>query len=167
MNDDPDDLAAVFFAQQAAKERKKATLPTDDWIRVIEANKSRLNRVDSSKTTANEDSKKSPLPAAESVDVVDPVSWLVTTMPSAAKYHEDDGAAGTNGGVVGIVLDSNATNVMLSSPSDSVLERQVATVLEEETRNHIKQYLVQQIHERVKALRNNAISNSGQINKKN
>ena len=36
MDDDPDDLAAAFFAQQAAKEAKKTALPTKDWIRVIQ-----------------------------------------------------------------------------------------------------------------------------------
>ena len=59
MDDDPDDLAAAFFAQQAAKETQKTALPTKDWIRVI-----------------NEATKNSS-------EKVDAEQWLVTTLPDA------------------------------------------------------------------------------------
>ena len=35
MEEDPDDLAAAFFAAQAAKEEQKAKLPTEDWVDTI------------------------------------------------------------------------------------------------------------------------------------
>ena len=60
MDDDPDDLAAAFFAQQAAKEAKKTALPVKDWIRVIEDN-----------NTSNDTTEQ----AIE--------KWLVTTLPNA------------------------------------------------------------------------------------
>jgi hypothetical protein len=33
--DDPEELAAAFFAEQAAKEKARITLPVDDWTRAI------------------------------------------------------------------------------------------------------------------------------------
>ena len=35
MDDDPNDLAAAFFASQSAREEARATLPIDDWTRAI------------------------------------------------------------------------------------------------------------------------------------
>ncbi|KAL3812139.1 hypothetical protein ACHAXA_001846 [Cyclostephanos tholiformis] len=35
MDEDPDELAAAFFARQSEKERAKTILPIDDWTRVI------------------------------------------------------------------------------------------------------------------------------------
>lgn len=67
MDDDPDDLAAAFFAQQAAKEAQKTALPTKDWIRVIQ----------------------------DTTDAVDAEKWLVTTLPAA--QVESDGTKGMMG----------------------------------------------------------------------
>eukprot|EP00984_Skeletonema_dohrnii_P037077 scaffold38734_cov150-Skeletonema_dohrnii-CCMP3373.AAC.2 len=68
MDDDPDDLAAAFFAQQAAKETQKTALPTKDWIRAIHD------------TTNN---------------VADAEKWLATTLPDA--QVESDGTTGIVG----------------------------------------------------------------------
>ncbi len=78
MDDDPDDLAAAFFAQQAAKEAQKTALPTKDWIRVIQDT-----------TTEN--------------TPVDAEKWLATTLPAAQVVESDD-----TEGVVGIVLNSDS-----------------------------------------------------------
>ncbi len=67
MDDDPDDLAAAFFAQQAAKEAQKTALPTKDWIRVIQ----------------------------DTTDEVDAEKWLATTLPAAQVESDDTGIVGT------------------------------------------------------------------------
>ena len=78
MDDDPDDLAAAFFAQQAAKEAQKTALPTKDWIRVIQDT-----------TTEN--------------TPVDAEKWLATTLPAAQVVESDD-----TKGIVGIILNSDS-----------------------------------------------------------
>ena len=95
MEDDPDDLAAAFFAQQAAKEKAKTTLPTDDWIRVIEATTKQ------SASAAPDDGNATRKSGDDTL--VDPSSWLVTTMSPAPKCHAD----GNEDGIVGILLDSS------------------------------------------------------------
>jgi hypothetical protein len=60
MEEDPDDLAAAFFAAQAAKEQQKAKLPTEDWINAI---------------TTMQPVNHGTLDNA--------ASWLVTTIPNA------------------------------------------------------------------------------------
>mmetsp|Transcript_1017 Transcript_1017/g.1625 ORF Transcript_1017/g.1625 Transcript_1017/m.1625 type:complete len:128 (-) Transcript_1017:440-823(-) len=64
MDDDPDDLAAAFFAQQAAKETQKTALPTKDWIRAIH------------ETTVTGE--------------VDAEKWLATSLPDAQVESDDD-----------------------------------------------------------------------------
>lgn len=61
MDDDPDDLAAAFFAQQAAKEAQKTALPTKDFVRIIH-------------DTAGE---------------IDAEKWLATTLPHAQVESDD------------------------------------------------------------------------------
>lgn len=81
MNDDPDDLAAAFFAQQAAKEAKKTALPVKDWIRVIEDN-----------NTSNDTTEQA----------INAEKWLVTTLPNASVDEANQGQ-----GIVGIILNGN------------------------------------------------------------
>ena len=85
---DPDDLAAAFFAQQAAKEQKKVTLPTSDWVHVIEARRAAdvsvgdgdaKVEVDDGAANSNSNSDKD----STAMRSMDPESWLVTTMPAA------------------------------------------------------------------------------------
>ena len=52
MEDDPDYLAAAFFAQQAAREAQKTALPTKDWIRVIHDTTANTGEVDAEKWLA-------------------------------------------------------------------------------------------------------------------
>lgn len=78
MHDDPDDLAAAFFAQQAAKEAKKTALPVKDWIRVIEDN-----------NTSNDTTEQA----------INAEKWLVTTLPNARVDN--------NQGIVGIILNGD------------------------------------------------------------
>ena len=70
MDDDPDDLAAAFFAQQAAKEAKKTALPVKDWIRVIEDN-----------NTSNDTTEQA----------INAEKWLVTTLPNAKVDEANQG----------------------------------------------------------------------------
>jgi hypothetical protein len=81
MDDDPDDLAAAFFAQQAAKEAKKTALPVKDWIRVIEDN-----------NTSNDTTEQA----------INAEKWLVTTLPNAKVDEANQGQ-----GIVGIILNGN------------------------------------------------------------
>ena len=66
MDDDPDDLAAAFFAQQAAKEAQKTALPTKDWRRILH------------ETTREVDAEK----------------WLATTLPHAQVESDTKGIDG-------------------------------------------------------------------------
>ncbi|KAL7439765.1 hypothetical protein ACHAXM_006829 [Skeletonema potamos] len=81
MDDDPDDLAAAFFAQQAAKEAKKTALPTKDWVRVIQD------------TTNNKSGEE------------DAEMWLVTTL-SDPHVETDD-----NKGILGTILNSDSCSL--------------------------------------------------------
>ena len=80
-DDDPDDLAAAFFAQQAAKETQKTALPTKDWIRAIH------------ETTNNVTGE------------VDAEKWLATTLPDAQVESDD------TKGIVGIILNTDSCSL--------------------------------------------------------
>jgi len=82
MDDDPDDLAAAFFAQQAAKEAQKTALPTKDWIRAIH------------ETTNNVTGE------------VDAEKWLATSLPDAQVESDDD-----TKGIVGIILNTDSCSL--------------------------------------------------------
>ena len=107
MDEDPDNLAASFFANQAAKEKQKATLPTDDWVKVVEAvlKKRKLkgkSTVDIStsngiNTNSSTDDKTSSIDASE---------WLVTTMPPTPNKLKVNG-------IDGIMLDTSNTHCNL------------------------------------------------------
>ena len=66
MEEDPDDLAAAFFAAQAAKEEQKAKLPTEDWVDTI----MQLKTADGTSDQAVNE-------------------WLVTTIPNVVSKNED------------------------------------------------------------------------------
>jgi hypothetical protein len=106
MDDDPDDLAAAFFRNQAAKEAAAKTIPMKDWIRIIGVN--------------------------------DPEKWLATTLPDS-----DHNA----NGIVGIIL--NGDNCSLEKQNNDVKE---AEEYDKETRDKIKQLLVQKIESKLQQL---------------
>ncbi|KAK1743651.1 hypothetical protein QTG54_005248 [Skeletonema marinoi] len=80
-NDDPDDLAAAFFAQQVAKETQKTALPTKDLIRAIH------------ETTNNVTGE------------VDAEKWLATSLPDAQVESDD------TKGIVGIILNTDSCSL--------------------------------------------------------
>lgn len=134
MDDDPDDLATAFFAQQAAKERKKVTLPTDDWVRVIEANNSKLGGKNGS--------------TCHDTGPPDAASWLVTKMPSAAKYHTDDGTGDRRGGIIGIILDSDKNcNMPLKRGAENDAH---ASASKDDIRQRLKEQLVQNLFDKIR-----------------
>mmetsp|Transcript_1471 Transcript_1471/g.2514 ORF Transcript_1471/g.2514 Transcript_1471/m.2514 type:complete len:168 (+) Transcript_1471:195-698(+) len=164
MDDDPDDLAAAFFAAQASKEKAKATLPTDDWSRVIdniEANKQSASSgsaasvaavVDGKDAGTSSTSESCTLNMANGGNAVNPSSWLVTTMPRVApKYHTSD-----EDGIVGIIVDSNdarCSRLGLGGNHDLevVNERKYyLTAAEKEMRCRMKAYLVKKLEEKMK-----------------
>ena len=55
--DDPDDLAAAFFAQHAQKQQEESRIPANEWARTIFANAERKTAL-SAKTSTH--SKKNP-----------------------------------------------------------------------------------------------------------
>ena len=102
MDEDPDDLAALFFANQAAKEKQKATLPTDDWVKVVEAvlKKRKLrgsNTLDVSTSDGIDTNNSSTDDKTSSIDAS---AWLVTTMPPTPNKQKVNG-------INGIMLDTN------------------------------------------------------------
>ena len=84
MNEDPDDLAAAFFRQEAEKERLRSTLPVTDWVQIIRA----TNEVKS-----------------ETEKIMDPSSWLAKTIPPEPNKRRD------STGITGIVLDPKTCTV--------------------------------------------------------
>jgi hypothetical protein len=111
--DDPEELAAAFFAEQAAKEKARITLPIDDWTRAIIA----VAREKGKKANNNDDTKIDSSSCQMSLSTTtapNATAWLVTTMPPAPTYftanNEDDKVnddrCGTNdNGIVGILLN--------------------------------------------------------------
>lgn len=135
-NCDPDDLAAAFFAQQAAKEKAKATLPTGDWIRVIDA-------VAAAKNSDRKQDAGCPslVPGTNDRGAVDAASWLVTAMPPPPTYnHPGD----RKDGIVGIMLNSEDNRCSLGKNHSKV-----ATETNELHRNRLKKYLVQKLDEKM------------------
>mmetsp|Transcript_26209 Transcript_26209/g.44698 ORF Transcript_26209/g.44698 Transcript_26209/m.44698 type:complete len:124 (-) Transcript_26209:328-699(-) len=123
MDDDPDDLAAAFSAQQAAKEKAKATLPTEDWVRAIDA---------SFAAFGNNERKDSGDAAGASK------SWLVTNMPPAPTRDKD--------GIIGIRLDPSCDSCCSTSGKKQL------TAAEKEIRSRIKESLVQRLEEEMNKL---------------
>ena len=111
MDEDPDNLAALFFANQAAKEKQKASLPTDNWVKVIDAvlkkrklkgnNTSDISTSDGMDTNNSTDDKTSSINAS---------AWLVTTMPPTPNKQKVNG-------IDGIILDTSNTHCSLGSTS--------------------------------------------------
>lgn len=143
---DPDDLAAAFFAQQAAKEQKKVTLPTSDWVHVIEARRAADEsvgdgdakvEVDHRAANSNSNSDKD----STTMRSMDPESWLVTTMPAAPTYRDS--------GAVGIPLNTLDCMSILSIGGDETV---MAPFEKEETdiRHRIKMELVNKLQESLK-----------------
>mmetsp|Transcript_8750 Transcript_8750/g.18372 ORF Transcript_8750/g.18372 Transcript_8750/m.18372 type:complete len:136 (+) Transcript_8750:348-755(+) len=95
MEEDHDDLAAASFAQQAAKEEKKAVLPINDWVTVIQA-----------RASCKESGRSSPSRLAWKKD--DAKVWLTTNLPGMREYQVVKSNA--NDGLIGISLDSNEKN---------------------------------------------------------
>ena len=118
--DDPEELAAAFFAEQAAKEKARITLPIDDWTRATIA----VVREKGKKANNNDDTTIDSSSCQMSLSITDPTTataWLVTTMPPAPTYrtdiNEDDKMNGdrcgtTDKGIVGIILNSNETRLL-------------------------------------------------------
>ena len=76
MDEDPDDLAAAFFAAQAAKEAQKTKLPTEDWVAAISSIK---------KFASNG------ISSSDEGDVTTAVNeWLVTTIPSVSQSQDGE-----------------------------------------------------------------------------
>ena len=122
--DDPEDLAAAFFAEQAAKEKARITLPIDDWTRAIidvaagrEVTKENSNADDDAKI----DSSRCQMSLSSITTTAADSAWIVTTMPPAPTYRlannendekADDDRGSTNiKGIVGIILNSNETRL--------------------------------------------------------
>lgn len=97
MEDDPDDLAAAFFAAQAAKEQQKAKLPTEDWIAAItslwERKKLARDRNSTNASVADEDDSNSSRHVVstshEAGYEATVSSWLVTTIPDHPMQKQD------------------------------------------------------------------------------
>jgi len=108
MDEDPDNLAALFFANQAAKEKQKATLPTDDWVKVIDAvlkkRKLRGNTTEGISTDDVLDTHNSS--TDDKTSSIDASAWIVTTMPPTPNKQKVNG-------IDGIMLDTSNTHCSL------------------------------------------------------
>ncbi len=111
MDEDPDDLAAAFFARQSAREEARATLPIDNWTRVIAEAVGGASALDDATAAgvrvggvvggADNDDDATIIPSTSTY-----AKWLVTTMPPAPAHRDsaDDWGEG-EGGIVGIALN--------------------------------------------------------------
>jgi hypothetical protein len=164
MEDDPDDLAAAFFAAQAAKEQQKATLPTEDWVAAITSvrarNKSECqgNSMGATVTDGFDANNSSSLHASTSKDAgygaATVSSWLVTTIPSVSMHTQGES------GVTEIELNGNECNAFNllqrdTNESSKLASSFVSTCSKDEeaiaTRERIKQYLVQKLLQECKS----------------
>ena len=139
MDDDPDDLAAVFFAQQAQKEKAKVTLPTEDWIRVIEAKQQHTSTAGSEAVIANDK------------NTIGQSSCLVTIMPPAPTYLDVNG----EDGVVGIILAPSIslgdnTCIIEGTQTHGDSGRGILTDAETKMRRNIKDSLVHKLENTMK-----------------
>lgn len=117
MDEDPDALAAAFFAAQAAKEEHKAKLPTEDWVNAIS-------------------SLSAELTIAPTDDIASSVNnWLVTTMPSVPQS--------TSGGIE-LNTDMCSCNLLRKVDKQSETKCPTDEALHE-TGERIKQALVQKL----------------------
>ncbi|KAL7482519.1 hypothetical protein ACHAW6_008195 [Cyclotella cf. meneghiniana] len=155
MEDDPDDLAAAFFAAQAAKEQQKAKLPTDDWVAAITSvrarNKSECHGDSTGATvtdgvdacTSSRVHASTSKEAGYEATTVD--SWLVTTIPSVPMHIQDETDIELNGN------ECNAFNLLQRDTHESRTPGIpfVSTSSKDEeaiaTRERIKQHLVQKL----------------------
>ncbi|KAL7461877.1 hypothetical protein ACHAXS_002283 [Conticribra weissflogii] len=131
MEEDNDDLAAAFFAQQAAKEQKKATLPADDWIKVIEASDSKK---------AGGRSSRIRLAFTEN----DATAWLATSLPGMGEYHVVKSNA--SDGLIGINLDPCEANETWMNITRTV--NSTVTLNNDKIRERLKKCLVEKLMER-------------------
>jgi len=104
MDEDLDNLAALFFANQAAKEKQKATLPTDDWVKVVEAvMKKRKLRGSNTSDVSTSDGIDTNNSTDDKTSSIDASAWLVTTMPPTPNKQKVNG-------IDGIMLDTSDTH---------------------------------------------------------
>lgn len=128
MEEDPDDLAAAFFAAQAAKEQQKAKLPTEDWINAITTMQPVM-------TTLGEEGAGGITPNHGTLD--NAASWLVTTIPNAPDQSK---------GTVGIELNSNECHSFNLLLCDDHKKSELTSSNDLETaKEKIKQVLVQKL----------------------
>ena len=122
MEEDPDDLAAAFFAAQAAKEEQKAKLPIEEWVDAI----SQLKTADSI--------------TSDQVNV-----WLVTTMPSAVSKNKDGKIPlNSNECICNLLQENSSTNDSASALTEAQEKELHAT------REKLKQALVQKLFDQCK-----------------
>jgi hypothetical protein len=174
MDDDPNDLAAAFFASQSAREEARATLPIDDWTRaIVEV----VGGVDGA--TAAGVGFRGVVGGADNDDVATIIQstytkWLVSTMPPAptCRAADDDWGVGM-GGIVGIALNPDDARLFRDSDSrgtphfDGDVDGDGGVLLltpeEIDMRRMIKDRLVRSLEgammSREREMRNNASSN--------
>ena len=139
MDDDPDDLAAAFFAQQAAKENAKATLPTEDWIRVIEAKQQHTSTAGSD-AVANGDK-----------NTIGQSSWLVTSMPPAPTYLDgNDDEDGVDGIILAPIISLGDNTYIEGTQTHGDSGRGTMTDAETKMRRNIKDSLVHKLENTMK-----------------
>ena len=122
MEDDPDDLAAAFFAAQAAKEEQKAKLPIEEWVDAI-----------------------SQLKTADIITSDQVNEWLVTTMPSAVSKNGDGKILlNSNECICNLLQENSSTNDSASALTEAQEKELHAT------REKLKQALVQKLFDQCK-----------------
>ena len=118
MNEDPDDLAAAFFARQSAREEARANLPIDDWSRAILEVVGGTSALDGATVAgvgvkrvvggADNDDDATIIPSTSTF-----TKWLVTTMPPAPTYRASaDEGGGGEGGIGGISLNPDDARLL-------------------------------------------------------
>ena len=126
MEEDPDDLAAAFFAQHAAKEKAQSTLPIDDWTYVVNAALQKSKGTSSSSAgniggdgkdtasggdTNNGQSRSCKVSNEGKIDVE---AWLVKTLPPPPPTQKINGMGNNKeGDIMGVILDSDDTHCSL------------------------------------------------------
>ena len=129
MEEDPDDLAAAFFAAEAKKEAQRGKLFTEDWVDAITSMQRRAWSDGTSNDGVNDN-------IASLVN-----EWLVTTIPSAPQKHDVFITMNTDECTCNLVRPKNHETGKLSTFQGARDEKV------HEIREQLKQALVQKLLE--------------------
>lgn len=144
--EDPGDLAAAFYAAQAAKNEQLSKLPTDDWVNAITTlSTSRLQSSSHDGNTTTDDSISHTNNDNITNDASSIHEWLVTDIPNLPSVDQGEIKLNT-GDCFSIVLPKKQNE---SQSEEKDVARNDAGFDRDTVREKMKQALVEKLLEEV------------------